>query len=195
VCNCSRIRLVVYAPSTAAMASKKRPSTTQPKTMLSFFQKMPKVSKVSDPEVQPAPEPSSVAENWDVVSCIPNLPTGTSLGTRLSDKILKMLKSTTGLFQSLVAAIAALSPHSMQVERMVSYYNIVKSPHRQSTSLSTINARLVIALNCPGTAFFDPREAVAEFFRLKERREARPSLELYRKREFVKNFFAESSLL
>ena len=69
-----------------------------------------------------------------------------------------------------VTLVLSAVPHSMAVERTVSHYNIIRSDKRLSMSLQSTNDRLLIALNGPGTADFDPRPAVAAFFRKKESR-------------------------
>ena len=83
-----------------------------------------------------------------------------------------------------------LTPHSIAAERVISHHNNIKSQKRSTLSRQTINRRLIISLNELGTAFFDPREAVAKFMTSKNRRNRTPDYELYTNREFVKRFFA-----
>ena len=49
----------------------------------------------------------------------------------------------------------------------------------------------MINWNGSPTSEFDPRPAVANFFRNKDRRESRPTVDIYKNREFVKSFFKE----
>ena len=81
----------------------------------------------------------------------------------------------------------------MGSERVVSHYNRVKTEDRTSLKLATINNILHISLNGKGTVFFDPREAVAEFLRRKERRQSKPDTELFKCREYMKIFIRDSS--
>jgi len=99
----------------------------------------------------------SVCECWDSVSNIPQLPKGSDSGCALSTRLRQLLPVTTGCLQKVLAAIISLSPHSMQVERIISHYNNIRSPHRLSMTLDTVNDRLIISLNGVGTANFDPR--------------------------------------
>ena len=46
-----------------------------------------------------------------------------------------------------------------------------------------------ISLNGKDTAFYDPRPAVFEFLRKKERRNRQPCDELYKDRDFIKKCF------
>jgi hypothetical protein len=59
----------------------------------------------------------------------------------------------------------------------------------------SINARLHVSLNGVGTAYYDPRPAVAEFLRKKNRRCREPDREVYRERDFVTKFFRDSGAL
>jgi hypothetical protein len=84
----------------------------------------------------------------------------------------------------------------MTTERVISHdYNQVKSPHRMALQQDSINARLYVSLNGVGTAYYDPRPAVAEFLRKKDRRCREPDSEVYRERDFVTKFFRDSGAL
>ena len=87
-----------------------------------------------------------------------------------------------------------VTPHSMGTKRVVSYYNRVKTEDRTSLKLETVNNILHISLNGKGTVFFDPREAVAEFLKRKERRQSKPDTELFKCREYMQKFFRDSSV-
>ena len=80
-------------------------------------------------------------------------------------------------------------PHSMQTEKMISVYNRLLPPNRQSMHLDTVKSRMLNALNGIGTAQYDPREAVGEFLKRKDRRQREPACDLYKKREYVAKFF------
>lgn len=102
----------------------------------------------------------------------------------MSNKLRKLIPATTGVLKKLVCALFIVSPHSMTVEKVISHYNQFKSIHRSSTSDTTLNSRMSIALNGIGTAYYDPRPAVAEFLKKKERRYREPDLETYSHRNF-----------
>ena len=59
-------------------------------------------------------------------------------------------------------------------------------------STDTINARLTIALNGVGTAYYDPRPAVVRFLSMKPRRGGEPDPTVYAQRDFAKKFFRQS---
>ena len=73
---------------------------------------------------------------------------------------------TSGL-NVIVTMILSAVPHFMTFERTASHCNIIRSDKRLSSSLQSTNDRLVIALKGLGTAFFDPRPAVAIFLQIK----------------------------
>ena len=82
-----------------------------------------------------------------------------------------------------------LATHSMQTERIVSYYNTICSDKRLSTDSSTANYRLQIALNGKRTAHIDSRPCVAKFLDQKERRYREPDVAMYQQREFIEKLF------
>ena len=100
-----------------------------------------------------------------------------------------MVAATTGVCQKLLAAFLSLTPHSMGTERAVSHYNLVKTSHRLATHVETVQARMLISLNGVGIGLYDPRLAVADFLRKKQRRAATPKSETYARQDFVKKFF------
>jgi hypothetical protein len=77
----------------------------------------------------------------------------------------------------------------MQVERIISHYNTTVEDKRSCLSDSSVNDRLLVALNGCGTSNYDPRPAVAEFLLRRERRFREPDVEVYQSREFAKKFF------
>ena len=80
-------------------------------------------------------------------------------------------------------ALLVMVPHSMQTERMISVYNKIVTPNRQSMHIDTVKLRMFIALNGIGTAKYDPRKTVGEFLKRKDRRQSEPDCDLYKKRE------------
>ena len=132
-------------------------------------------------------------DQWESISAVPHLPEGSDAGCSMSSRLRKLLPVTSGLIQQMLAAIMTLSPHSMQTERIVSHHNLIVDDSRNSMSQETVNARLNIALNGVGTAFFDPRKAVVHFLSAKDRRERCPDIELYTNRQFVQKFFRVGS--
>ena len=103
-------------------------------------------------------------------------------------------RKSTGLVQEFLSAIVVVSPDSMTVERCFSTYNILFSKSRTSTNQSTLFERLIIYWNGVPTAKYDPRQAVTKFFNDKKRRESRPSVHIYKEREFISKFFFEGQL-
>lgn len=83
----------------------------------------------------------------------------------------------------------------MTTERIISHFNKIKTPGRISLNEDTMNDRLLISLNGVGTANFDPRPAVSEFLRKKERRFREPTFEIYQTRDFVSKFFRKDPQL
>jgi len=130
-----------------------------------------------------------ICEQWNAISDVSFLPEGSDLGCTLSVRLRKLLRVTTGLVQKIFAAIATLSPHSMQTERIVSHHNMIVDDDRSSMNDATINCRLNIALNGVGTAFYDPRPAVVHFLEVKERRNKNPDKKVYSARKFVKKIY------
>ena len=98
-------------------------------------------------------------------------------------------KGTT--LSKLVPTYLLLTPHS--IAPVISHHDNIKSQKRSTLSRQTINRRLIISLNELGTAFFDPREAVAKFMTSKNRRNRTPDYELYTNREFVKRCLATTA--
>jgi len=58
-----------------------------------------------------------------------------------------MLPVSPGMVRKVLVSIAALAPHSMQTERIMSHHNIVVDDHRSCLASETVNARLTVALN------------------------------------------------
>ena len=130
---------------------------------------------------------SDVCKSFGDIERIKNIDSeNTDSGTVLALRLRKMIQVSQGLFKKLLASFFAVTPHSMGTECVVSHYNRIKTEDRTSLKLETINNILHISLNGKGTVFFDPREAVAEFLKRKERRQSKPDTELFK-------FFRDSS--
>ena len=65
-----------------------------------------------------------------------------------SVRLYKMIRESKpgGNIRLLLSSLAIVCPHSMTVERVVSYHNILKTSRRDSMELDTINDRLLIVL-------------------------------------------------
>lgn len=100
-----------------------------------------------------------ICEQWPLLKNIQMVETS-DIGCQYSDKLRKMFIKATGLLKGILGIFIVSTPHSMDTERVVSHYNRIKSIHRQSTHQENISNRLIISLNCTGTASFDPRPAV-----------------------------------
>ena len=81
----------------------------------------------------------------------------------------------------------------MTTERVISHYNQIKTDHKSNILEETINNRLFVSLNGVGTANYDPRPAVIEFLKKKERCNREPVIDVYKDRDFVKKFFRENN--
>jgi len=68
-----------------------------------------------------------------------------------------------------VVRIIAAKPHSADVERIISYYNVLKTCKRSSLSPETIKNSLYIKINMPVVAEFDPQPAVLKWLNSKKR--------------------------
>jgi hypothetical protein len=118
---------------------------------------------------------SDVCKSFGDIERIKNIDSeNTDSGTVLALRLRKMIQVSQGLFKKLLASFFAVTSHSMGTERVVAHYNRIKTEDRTSLKLETINNILHISLNGKGTVFFDPREAVAEFLKRKERGQSKP---------------------
>lgn len=69
-----------------------------------------------------------------------------------------------------LARVLAAKPHSCDVERLVSGYNILKDDDRCSLNARTIDAHLHVRVNMPVLSKFDVRPAVRAWFTNADRR-------------------------
>jgi len=69
-----------------------------------------------------------------------------------------------------------MKPHSADVERLISYYNVIKTADRSQLSPDTIKDSLYIKLNMPTLSEFNPHNAVLEWLKAKKRHNKVPIL-------------------
>jgi len=65
--------------------------------------------------------------------------------------------------------LLAAKPHSADVERLISYYNVLKTSGRSSLSPNTIKDCLYVKLNMPSVSEYNPKEAVLLWLNEKQR--------------------------
>jgi hypothetical protein len=135
---------------------------------------------------------NDVCDSWPIIEIIEFLPHAADHGAQLSSRLCKLIPSTNNSLQKCFASIMVLAPHSMQTERMVSVHNKIVTAIHSTIQEETVNARMQVALNSVGTSSWDPREAVAEFLKRKERHKRNPEFEVYLNRKFVSKFFRKA---
>lgn len=87
------------------------------------------------------------------------------------EKIVILIKSNNyPVVTKVLSRIAAATPHSADVERLISCNNILKSSHRCSLDIKTENLYLYVYFNMPDLENWDPRPAVAMWLDAKARR-------------------------
>ena len=136
---------------------------------------------------------SDVCMSWTNLSKVQVYSQIEDSGTLYASKLRKMTEASIGLLRKFLASFLTLTPHSMATERAVSHYNNIKISSRASLKPESINSYMHVSLNGTGTAYFDPRPAVFEFLKSKDRRNREPNSEIYREREFIKKFFSSDS--
>ena len=89
-----------------------------------------------------------------------------------------------------LARVIAAKPHSMDVERIVSSYNLIKSTDRSSLSGDALQDYLIVRHNMTSIAKFDVRPAVEEWISRRERRPRQDrDIQKYMQQEYVTSFF------
>ena len=89
----------------------------------------------------------------------------------LQDVLLVTLRNIDWLPLSIaVARVLAAKPHSCDVERLVSAYNLAKDDDRCSLAENTLDAYLHIHINMPVLSKFNPRPALHHWYTSKQRR-------------------------
>ncbi|KAL4149755.1 hypothetical protein QTP88_003623 [Uroleucon formosanum] len=89
----------------------------------------------------------------------------------ISEMLLKKLLKNTA-WKSLgvsVAHIIAAKPHSAYVERLISYYNIMKTSKRSSLSPDVLNNALYIKFNMSTVSQFNPLPAIIQWLKQRNR--------------------------
>ena len=109
-----------------------------------------------------------VCASWSKISEIKDIGLEDT-GSIYALKLRKMAQASQGVMKQLLASFLTLTPHSMATKRAVPHYNNIKTVRRTSLKQETINGVMHVSLNGKGTAFYDPRPAVFEIWRKKER--------------------------
>lgn len=135
---------------------------------------------------------SDVCKSWARLSKIDTIK-AEDTGTFYALRLRKMTQASCGLLRKFLASFLTLTPHSMATERAVSHYNNLKTSGRASLKPESINHYMHVSLNGKGTAFYDPRPAVSEFLKRKQRRNREPTNEIDRERDFIKKFFRDDN--
>jgi len=86
-----------------------------------------------------------------------------------------------------VARLLAAKPHSCDVERLVSAYNLMKDDDRSSLNAETVDAHLHVRMNMPVTSKFDVRPALRAWLQACNRR-SRPTVKA-KSQEWFKDVF------
>ena len=86
-----------------------------------------------------------------------------------------VLKQIVGMEEMKTLAIAlarviAAKPHSADVKRLISRYNVLKSPARSRLNTDTLHYYIFIGFNLPPLASYDARPAVRYWLADKKRR-------------------------
>ena len=94
---------------------------------------------------------SHVSSGTVCLACVPHLYTSRQWHWMLT-VCSSMMPVSPGMLRKGLVSIAALAPHSMQTETIVSHHNIIVDDHRSCLTSETVNARLTVALNRVGRA-------------------------------------------
>ena len=100
------------------------------------------------------------------------------VSSTVTTKFYELLKTSRrgSLFNKLAQCDFISCPNSMITERAVKHHSFLKTELRSSMSRSTVNQRLLTALNGTGTANYDLRPAVRKFLTTKNRMAQQQSL-------------------
>lgn len=105
------------------------------------------------------------------------------LSTKASDCYTNTLKA--------LARLLAAKPHSADVERCISANNLLKTSLRNRLNIDTENLYLFIHHNLPVVTEWDPRQAVLEWLKQKDRRTRIPQKS--REQNYFKHVFREAA--
>ena len=108
-----------------------------------------------------------------------------------------VLKQIVGMEEMKTLAIAlarviAAKPHSADVERLISRYNVLKSPARSRLNTDTLHYYIFIGFNLPPLASYDARPAVRYWLADKKRRASASSK--YKTQKWFNGVFFENSV-
>ena len=76
---------------------------------------------------------------WDALSNLSIFPANSDVGCTLDTKLRQMIPVCSETFQKVLISMYCLAPHSMQTERVVSYYSTNYSDKRLPTNSLTVN--------------------------------------------------------
>lgn len=109
----------------------------------------------------------------------------------LIEKIKKLISlEKYPLLTTIFSRITAATPHSADVERLISCNNILKSSRRCSLDIETENLYLYVYFNMPSLIKWDPRPAVIHWLESKKRRDRSPQKAT--DQEWFKGIFEQS---
>ena len=91
-----------------------------------------------------------------------------------------------------LARVIAAKPHSADVERLISRYNVLKSPARSRLNTDTLHYYIFIGFNLPPLASYDARPAVRYWLADKKRRASASSK--YKTQKWFNGVFFENSV-
>ena len=114
-----------------------------------------------------------VCASWSKISEIKEIALEDS-GSVYALELRKMTQASKGIMRKFLASFFTLTPHCMATERAVSHHNNIKTVKRTSLKQKTVNGVMHVSLNGNGTALYDPRPAVFQFLRMKERQNRQP---------------------
>ena len=108
-----------------------------------------------------------------------------------------VLKQIVGMEEMKTLAIAlerliVAKPHSAVVERLISRYNVLKSPARSRLNTDTFHYYIFIGFNLPPLASYDARPAVRYWLADKKRRASASSK--YKTQKWFNDVFSENSV-
>ena len=112
-----------------------------------------------------------------------------------SQLLKKLLPQNDDNYRPMCIALARIvsTAHSMDVERIISSYNLIKAIDRSSLSSDTIKDYLVVHHNMPCVAQFDVRPAVEEWNKRAHRKPHRNcDIAKFMCQEYVETFFGTS---
>ena len=135
-----------------------------------------------------------VCASWSKISEIKEI-AAEDTGSIYALKLRKVTQASQGVMKQFLASFLTLTPRSMSTKRAVSHYNNIKTVRRTSLKQEKFNGIMHVSLNGKGTAFYDPRPAVFEFLRVKERRNRQRAMNFTKTRTLLKSFIKKRMAL